>query len=190
MQYRDLPMQRNHTSHQGNPEIFAARPDTKCVVADTFCGSPRVSLSCSPMKSPEELPHVRKAAWMGEPAPERPALTPQEEAVEIARIVPRLEAIVIRHLTSARRMGIQLDPADVGAVISALETEAGGKTPGPLHADEIRRFAMESLYEELLAEPSNVFLHRRVDAETTRYEAMQRSFWRLCLAELRRRCKV
>ena len=96
---------------------------------------------------------------MGEPAPERPAMTPQEEA-------------------------------DVGNVISALETEARGQPRGPLHEDEIRRFALESLFEELLAEPSNVFLHHRVDAQTTRYEAMQRSFWQRCLAELRRRCKV
>ena len=126
---------------------------------------------------------------MGEaPPPSVQPLTPQEETAEIARIVPRLEAIVIRHLESARKSGIDLDQPEIARVVEALQAEAAGQAPGPMHEDEVKRYAMESLYEELLAEPGNVFLHSRVDGQTTRYEAMQRPFWRACLAELRARC--
>jgi hypothetical protein len=126
---------------------------------------------------------------MGEAiAPATPALTPQEEKAEVARIVPRLEAIAIRHLESARHVGIELGRAEMLRVVDALQAEAAGQPPGPLHDDEIKRFAMESLYEELLAEPSNIFRHTQVDAATTRYEAMPRSFWQACLAELKTRC--
>lgn len=141
------------------------------------------------MKLPDQRPHLRGAKWVGEvPPASAPPLTPQEEKAEIARIVPRLEAIVIRHLESARAVGIGLGPREILRTVEALQAEAAGQPPGELHTDEIKRYAMESLYEELLAEPSNIFRHTQVNATTTRYEAMPRSFWQACLAELKARC--
>lgn len=141
------------------------------------------------MKRPGKLPRLRDAAWLGEtPPPASAPLTPQEEKAEIARIVPRLESIVIRHLESARKSGIELEQPEILRVVEALQEEATGQPPGRLHEDEIKRYAMESLYEELLAEPSNVFLATRVDGKTTRYDALPRPFWQACLAELKTRC--
>ena len=126
---------------------------------------------------------------MGEaPPPAAAPLTPQEEKVELARIVPRLESIVIRHLESARKSGIELEQPEILLVVEALQAEASGQPPGRLHEDEIKRYAMESLYEELLAEPSNIFQVTKVNEETTRYDALQRPFWQACLAELKARC--
>lgn len=119
-----------------------------------------------------------------------PAWSAEEAAAEVGRIVPRFERIVIRHLTSARAMGIPLDPPDLGRVLAALEAEASGEPPVELHEDEVKRFALESLLEEMRDESRNIFLAQSVDAETTRYAPLPRPFWRACLAELRRRCRV
>ena len=126
---------------------------------------------------------------MGEPPPPAaPALTPQEEKAEVARILPRLEAIMIRHLESARAMGIGLGQPEVLRVLEALQAQASGQAPGELHTDDVKRYAMESLYEEMAAEPSNIFLAIDVKGQATRYEAMPRPFWQTCLAELKKRC--
>jgi hypothetical protein len=114
-------------------------------------------------------------------------LTASEQAAELRRLVPRLQTLVAQHLESAKAMGIAVTKADLGVVLGALEAEASGKEYSEWPDDEVTRFVLESLYEELVAEPSNIFLHTQVDAQTMRYEAMPAEVWLACLADLRHR---
>lgn len=111
---------------------------------------------------------------------------------EIRRVVSRLAALVVPHLDTAKAMNLLLGADDLRAVISALEAEADGLDPrshleGP---DEVRVYLRQSLYEELLAEPSNVFYTSKINPEIVRYEAMPRDFWKECLAELRKKLRL
>ena len=105
---------------------------------------------------------------------------------EIRRVVSRLMALVVPHLDAAKAINLLLGADDLRAAISALEAEADGLDPrsrlaGP---DEVRTYLRQSLYEELLAEPSNVFYTSKINPEVVRYEAMTRDFWKECLAGL------
>jgi len=70
-----------------------------------------------------------------------------------------------------------------------LQDEAAGRDPR-LALDsggELAGYVKQSLYDELLGEPSNVFMATRINADTMRYEPMQRDFWQECLAALQER---
>jgi len=107
---------------------------------------------------------------------------------ELVGVVRRLEAIVEDHERSAERLGVVLDGAMVRGVLGALRAELRGEDVGPWLAggDEIRRHVGTALFQELLDEPSNVFVATRVDADTMRYEAMPAAFWERCLDGLER----
>jgi hypothetical protein len=116
----------------------------------------------------------------------QPVATP---ATEIVRIVRHLEVMTVPHIEAAQRIGHPLGAQDLHAIIDALEAEAQGLNPDP-HLDcpdEIRRHQRQSLYEELLGEPSNIFRTSKVDDETTRYEALDRTLWLACLKAWRLR---
>lgn len=110
-------------------------------------------------------------------------------ATEMVRIVRHLEVMTVPHIEAAKRIGYLLGAQDLHAIINALEAEAQGLNPAP-HLDcpnEVRRHQRQSLYEELLGEPSNIFRTAKVDDETTRYEALDRTLWLACLKAWRLR---
>jgi hypothetical protein len=111
-----------------------------------------------------------------------------EWRAEVVRVVKRLEVIVEDHERAAERLGVVLDGAMVLGVLGALRAELRGEEVGPWLADgdEIRRHVGTALFQELLDEPSNVFVATRVDADTMRYEAMPAVFWERCLDGLER----
>lgn len=122
---------------------------------------------------------------------ERHALVPavpRGQRTEIARIVRRLEAIVTNHLEGARRIGHPLALEQVFAVIDALRAEAEGLSrPVAFSNGEVAFYLMDSLYEELLGEPSNIFHSTEVADGVTRFEPLTRDFWLTCLGALRQR---
>ena len=115
-------------------------------------------------------------------------LPAKQQRTEIARIVRRLEAIVINHLEGARRIQHPLSLEQVLAIIDALRAEAEGKTrPVAFSNGEVMFYLMDGLYEELLGEPSNIFLSTPMAEGVMRFEPLQRDFWLICLAGLRQR---
>ena len=128
-----------------------------------------------------------------EPRSSTPSSSPvrrftRTEQTDIARIVRRLEAIVINHLEGARRVGEPLTAGQVVAVIDALQAEAKGETrPVAFSNSEVTFYLMDGRYEELLGEPSNIFSAQQLAGGVTRCEPLQRDFWLACLESLRTR---
>lgn len=116
----------------------------------------------------------------GKPAAAQPI---EDRLVEARRVVRRLIAIVREHRASARRVGSPLDDEALGVVLRALRVESLGGDHHPLlqHDDPVAAWLRNSLFQELLEEPSNILFTTRVDDETVRYEAMEVAFWRECL---------
>ncbi|MEM8997789.1 MAG: hypothetical protein AAGF23_23610, partial [Acidobacteriota bacterium] len=99
--------------------------------------------------------------WSDEPPPgPTPAQKIKDAKGEERRVVKRLQGLVETHRESAERMGVTLDAEDILAVIAALEAEAQHRDPfnAMKCSDEIRSYLRSGLYEEMLGEPSNVFL--------------------------------
>ena len=121
------------------------------------------------------------------PTPARDIRDPQGEQ---RRVLKRLQGLIEVHQESAVRMNVALEVEDVLTVVDALEAEAEAEHRDPLRllscADELREYVRITLYDEMLLEPSNVFLATPVSADTTRYEAMPRTFWIDCLRALRK----
>ena len=115
-------------------------------------------------------------------------LSPRERKGEVARIVRRLEAIVINHLEGARRVNHPLTLDQVIAVIDALRAETVGEARPVAFSDgEVTFYLMDGLYEELLGEPSNIFSVSESAGGGVRFEPLQRDFWLACLEGLRQR---
>jgi hypothetical protein len=110
----------------------------------------------------------------------------QDRSRECTRIVKRLRAITREHRVSAHRIGYPLDKAALGKILAALRAESLGGDPRLLlhHPDAIAAYLRESLYQELLEEPSNILYTTRLGDNTVGYEAMKANFWRECLVEL------
>ncbi len=126
-----------------------------------------------------------------QPAP-RPLATITRRSVEqradLARIVRRLEAIVVNHAEGARRTGYPLTLEQLITVIDALRAEAEGRDrPMAFSDSEVSFYLMDGLYEELLGEPSNIFSAAQLPDGITRFEPLQRDFWLACLEGLRLR---
>ena len=126
------------------------------------------------------------------PLPElQPSKPPQEiedRKGEARRIVKRLLAIIEEHRVSALRMGFTLDATALDTVTCALEAETRNENPTVILADgdEIHSYILTALYEDLLAEPSNILFTTHIAKDVVRYEAMEAAFWIDCLAALRR----
>lgn len=130
------------------------------------------------------------------PLPEAPQVKPpqpiEDRSAEAKRVVKRLLALIADHHQSASRIDVELDAAALHSVVLALEAESRGENPSShlQTGGELIRYVKNALYEELLEEPSNILFTTRVNAEVTRYEAMEVAFWRECLAELRRQLGI
>jgi hypothetical protein len=125
------------------------------------------------------------------PLPELEPVKPPQEIEdrkgEIRRILKRLLAIIEEHRLIALRMSILLDAAAIQQVLLALEAETRREDPQPhlITGDEVRDYVLTSLYEELLAEPSNILFTTHIARDVVRYEAMEVAFWKKCVAALR-----
>lgn len=126
------------------------------------------------------------------PLPELVPVKPPQEIEdrkgELRRIVKRLLAIIDEHRISAQRLEVAMDAAAIDTVLRALEAETRRENPGPIlqeGGDEIRSYVLTSLYEDLLAEPSNILHTTHIAEGVVRYEAMEAAFWQECVASLR-----
>jgi hypothetical protein len=108
---------------------------------------------------------------------------------EMRPIIKRLSAMIEEHRASALRMDSILDAEMLDRVLHALEAEARDEDPAAILADPnvIRAYLLESLYEDLLAEPSNILFTTKVSEDVVRYEAMDAAFWQECVAALRQK---
>ncbi len=118
-------------------------------------------------------------------ATEIPAEAPAQQrkitdrAREVARIVKRLQRVVATHVEGSAKIRCPFGLPDVLAVIAALQAEANGLSPIS-HLDsgeEVSTYLRGGMYEELLAEPSNIFSTIQVSSEVIRYEALPNDFW-------------
>lgn len=101
---------------------------------------------------------------------------------EKSRILKRLLAIIGEHSISAERVGIKLSPAHLELVFAALRAHArSGSTPDFQRRDEIDRNVLDSLFSELVEEPSNHLLTTCTGPDTVRYDAMPPDFWCECI---------
>ena len=102
---------------------------------------------------------------------------------EAKNIVNRLAAIVEEHRLSAIPLGIEFTSNDLRTVIHALRDHARGGAGIPIAVtrDEIHAHVLHRLFEELVEEPSNILFTTSTSDDTTRYDAMNPSFWIECL---------
>ena len=128
-----------------------------------------------------------------DPLPDIPAAKPPQDIEdrkgETARVVKRLLALIEDHRVSATRLGITLDAPAIDVVLRALEAETRREDPTPIlkHGEEVRSYVLTALYEELIAEPSNILFTTQVSEDIIRYEAMEAAFWAECIAALRKK---
>ena len=117
----------------------------------------------------------------------RPPQEIEDRRGEVARIVKRLSSIIAAHRVAALRLSFSLDSSAVVQVTLALEAEIRREDPLPYLADPdvIRHYVLTSLYEELLAEPSNILHTTYLAPDVVRYEAMEVRFWQECVAGLK-----
>ncbi|MFU8893847.1 MAG: hypothetical protein ACNA8L_09485 [Luteolibacter sp.] len=115
------------------------------------------------------------------PAPSQQDI--EDRKGEARRIVKRLAAIVEDHRQSAIPLGIELAATDLRAVIAALRDHANGGPglPIPATREAIHAHVLTRLFEELVEEPSNILFTTVTGPETTRYDAMNPTFWLECL---------
>jgi hypothetical protein len=140
-------------------------------------------------ETPTEL-----SAYLDLPDLTPPSQTPKSESPgeEKARILKRLIALVAEHSLSAERVGIHLSQNDLKIVFAALRDHAKTGTAPTFDTsrDEIHHYVLDSLFAELVEEPSNILYTTRTSADTMRYDAMQPDFWIECLDLLEKRlCK-
>lgn len=126
------------------------------------------------------------------PLPEFEAVKPPQEiddrSGETRRVVKRLLAIIEDHRVSAQRMGVPLDAAALECILHALEVETKNGDPAAVLSagdDVVRNYVLTALYDDLLAEPSNILFTTQVAEDVVRYEAMDGVFWQECVAATR-----
>lgn len=122
---------------------------------------------------------------------QRAPIRHEERVAEIARIIPRLLALVEEHRRAAACMNVILDRGDFSIVIEALREHARKGDPQPAGGarDEVHSYVLTRLFEELSEEPSNILFTTRTSPDSTRYDAMDAAFWIECLNELEKRIR-
>lgn len=131
------------------------------------------------------LPKQRATVSQHEVA--KPPQEIEDRKGEARSIVKRLLAIIEEHRISALRMEFTLDARALDTVIRALEAETRNEDAALVlnDADEVRRYLLTALYEDLLDEPSNILFTTHISKDVVRYEAMEIGFWKECVAALR-----
>jgi hypothetical protein len=125
--------------------------------------------------------------------PDIPATKPPQEIEdrkgETARVAKRLLALIEDHRVAATRLGVALDAPAIDVVLRALEAETRREDPTPIlkQGEEVQCYVLTALYEELIAEPSNILFTTQVSEDIIRYEAMEAAFWAECIAALRKK---
>jgi len=162
-----------------------ARPIQQLVMSEPIPNFPKLGRRIFLTAAPLSLHGVS-------PLPEvEPAKPPQEiedRKGELRRIVKRLLAIIEEHRVAALRLQVALDADALDIVLRALDAETRREDPVPIlqeGGDEIRSYVLGSLYDDLLAEPSNILHTTHVAEGVVRYEAMEAAFWQKCVASLR-----
>jgi hypothetical protein len=135
---------------------------------------------------PFRIPSLGRRLIAAEDEPVEPLRPPQaigDRGAEAARVLKRLMVIAGDHARSARALGIELQPADLRAVIGALRDHARGGSglPVPGARDAIHAHVLDRFFEELVEEPSNVLFATRTGQDSIRYDAMEPDFWIECL---------
>jgi len=117
-----------------------------------------------------------------------PDLTPievpeiEDPRGEKTRITRRLLALLGQHEISAEKVGTKLTPEDFKAVFHALREHARkGIEPAFEARDEIHQYLLDSMFAELVEEPSNILYTTPTGPDTIRYDAMKPEFWCECL---------
>lgn len=125
---------------------------------------------------------------LAEPEPQKPPQEIEDRKGETRRIVKRLLAIIEEHRIAALRMRVKMDASMLDTVLRALEAEIRKQDPTAILtvADDVQTYIFTSLYEDLLAEPSNILFTTHIATDVVRYEAMEVGFWAECVAALRK----
>ena len=98
------------------------------------------------------------------------------------RVTKRLLGLVGQHEISAERLGIKLSPEDFNSVFHALREHARkGIAPSFIARDEIHQYLLDSIFAELVEEPSNILYTTSTGPDTIRHDAMKPEFWCECL---------
>ncbi len=106
----------------------------------------------------------------------------EDPAREKSRILKRLLVLLGEHERSAHRVGIKLSHTDLKSVIGALRQHALNGTPPTFPSpDEIHRYVLDTIFAELVEEPSNILYTTKTGEDTMRYDAMKPAFWIECL---------
>ena len=104
-------------------------------------------------------------------------------SAEAKRVIGRLSGIILEHRKASLDLGVELGLPELIIVLDALGDHAGGGL-GSLNLtsdDEILTHCLNRLFEELVEEPSNILYVTPTGPDSTRYDAMEPSFWIECL---------
>lgn len=116
-----------------------------------------------------------------EPPADKPEIV--DRTAEAKRVVKRISTIIAEHHRASLDIGVKLAGTELGLVIAALRDHAQGGS-GALdlsNHDEIQSHCLQRLFEELVEEPSNILYVTQTGPDTSRYDAMDSSFWIECL---------
>ena len=106
------------------------------------------------------------------------------DLAQIERVVEKVEDMMATYLEGGAKLGLELDTAQVLAVIDRAMEEAGGRG-NPDFGTDVSGYHMSGLYEELIQQPSNIFEHvTREDGEKV-YVPLSPALWQACLVRLR-----
>ncbi|MBL49891.1 MAG: hypothetical protein CMP28_13205 [Roseibacillus sp.] len=102
---------------------------------------------------------------------------------EAKRILKRLAATVEYHRQAAKELKVDFGSTDLRNVPDALRSHARGGTGLPVHGarDEIHGYCLNTLFDELVEESSNILFTTKTGSDTMRYDAMTPYFWIECL---------
>lgn len=105
---------------------------------------------------------------------------------EIKRVLKRISSLIEEHQQASFPLGVQFGADELTVVINALRDHAkGGSGTLSLNGyDEIASHCLNRLFEELVEEPSNILYTTPTENDSTRYDAMDTSFWIECLNQL------
>ena len=128
---------------------------------------------------------VRPLFQIEKEEPILPADKPEivDRSAEAKRVVKRISNIIEEHRQASLPLGVKLEGSELLVVINALRDHAQGGS-GSLELgerDEIQSHCLNRLFEELVEEPSNILYVTKTGPDSTRYDAMDSSFWGECL---------